>query len=332
MRNITGISQRVALLFVSVFACTVYAASPELDKAKSDGAEGRVTIRVVNSQALPVKGAHISAGFYKPKRSNAVIEGQTDTNGVFVATGKSTSDMRYTITKRGFYKTSSTYNFYRHRGSPPVVNGRWQPWNPLVPVLLKEKKNPISMHARSVDTVIPALDLPLGFDAEKGDWVTPYGQGTVSDFVFTYSSEVQNPWTFSKTLAIACTGEMDGIQQVALNVTSDLGSEHQAPQEGYQKEFALSYMRTRKKVLEENALKANQYLAFRVRTVLDENGKIVSAYYGKLYPPLKYGLMGKEHRLMFTCYFNPEGTRNIEFDPEKNLSAPLTRKERAWRP
>ena len=56
----------------------------------------------------------------------------------------------------------------------------------------------------------------------------------------------------------------------------------------------------------------------------DEDGKIISAKYGNI--PLEFdfdpfGVLG------FTYYFNPDGTRNLEFDPQNNLFN-WTRKQR----
>ena len=62
-----------------------------------------------------------------------------------------------------------------------------------------------------------------------------------------------------------------------------------------------------------------EYLAFRVQTVLDDKGNIVSARYGKIYGPIEFGV-GKEHNVRFTYYLNPtDNDRSLEYDPGKNL-------------
>ena len=49
---------------------------------------------------------------------------------------------------------------------------------------------------------------------------------------------------------------------------------------------------------------------FRVRTVLDEVGKVVSAHYGKIYP--------EAYKIVY--YFNPtENSPSLEFNPKQNL-------------
>ncbi|HEY5893154.1 MAG TPA: hypothetical protein VIT91_07975 [Chthoniobacterales bacterium] len=50
---------------------------------------------------------------------------------------------------------------------------------------------------------------------------------------------------------------------------------------------------------------------FRVRTVLDAKGKVISARYGKIYP-------GSDFRIAY--YFNPTpNSRTLEYDPKRNL-------------
>lgn len=65
---------------------------------------------------------------------------------------------------------------------------------------------------------------------------------------------------------------------------------------------------------------------FRVRTVLDDEGNIVSARYGKIYGPIEYGESdsGSGGKIRFTYYLNPTpNDRNVEFDPEQNLFTDL---------
>ena len=68
----------------------------------------------------------------------------------------------------------------------------------------------------------------------------------------------------------------------------------------------------------------SEYLVFRVRTVLDDKGNIISARYGKIYGPIEYGDSDSNQggRVSFTYYLNPmDNDRNLEFDPSRNLLA-----------
>ena len=74
------------------------------------------------------------------------------------------------------------------------------------------------------------------------------------------------------------------------------------------------------------------YLVFRVHSVIDKDGKIVSADYGKIYPPIEYGFIAKHHGIRFTYYFNPDGTRNLEFNTKLNLFTNLSSLEQVYTP
>ena len=74
---------------------------------------------------------------------------------------------------------------------------------------------------------------------------------------------------------------------------------------------------------------------FRIRTVLDDMGNIVSARYGKIYGPIEYGESDTNPggKVRFTYYLNPTpNDRNVEFDPERNLFTDLKSSEEVWKP
>jgi hypothetical protein len=50
--------------------------------------------------------------------------------------------------------------------------------------------------------------------------------------------------------------------------------------------------------------------------VIDSSGNIISANYGKIQGDFSVARNGK---LKFIYYYNPDGTRNLEFDKKKNL-------------
>ncbi len=298
----------------------ILAASPEVEKARQHGAQGQVTLRVTDSTGKPVEKAKLSVAFWGSDSSaNAVVsEGQTDTNGLIVAAGKTIHSMNYTATKNGHYKTTGEYWFYR-RGENCVQDGRWQPWNPTNSVVLKEKRDPIAMYAKSVDAPVPVRDVPVGFDLEVGDWVAPHGAGKQADVYFTYKANAQDFWTGSYELTIVCSNKMDGLVRTQKDARSEFLSAYEAPNDGYDSRVMLSLDRTKEKMLKKELFGAEEYLILRVRTVLDYKGNIVSAWYGKVYGPIEFGV-GKEHHVRFSYYFNPTANdRNLEFDPNRNL-------------
>ncbi|HBA84462.1 MAG TPA: hypothetical protein DCZ95_10245 [Verrucomicrobia bacterium] len=338
----------VMLLSGCLIAGKLFAAPPEVEKARQHGAQGEVTLLVVDSTGKPVEKAKLSVAFWGSDSSADVVasEGQTDPNGLFVAAGKTIGSMNYTITKDGYYKTTGKYWFYRpsgldsnknsaasptsgeywlyHQQENSVKDDRWQPWNPTITLVLKERRQPIAMYAKRIDAPVPVRDTPVGFDLEVGDWVLPHGAGKQADVYFTYKANAQDFWTGSYELTIACSNKMDGLVRMRKDMWSEFLSAYEAPNDGYDTGVVLSLDMTKDKILKKDLFGAEEYLIFRVRMVLDDKGNITSARYGKIYGPIEFGRIGKveENRggVRFTCYFNPTANdRNLEFDPSQNL-------------
>ncbi|OGV82148.1 MAG: hypothetical protein A2340_13825 [Lentisphaerae bacterium RIFOXYB12_FULL_60_10] len=310
----------IFILCLAYYPLNSQAVPPDVEAAKNYGANGQVTLRVIDSNGKPVDKARLSVVFFPSDSSPdaIIIEGQTDTNGIFIAAGKTIHSMNYTVTQKGYYGTSGQYWFYRN-GENCVQDGRWQPWNPTNTIILKESRHPVAMYAKPVNTAVPQLDSAVGYDLEAGAWVAPHGQGNKSDLLITYRSTIQDKWTFTKELSIACTNKMDGFCPMPKDMWSAFRSAYEAPTNGYQPVVNLVYDATKYKVLKVEELDRSEYIIFRVRTVLDDKGNIVSAHYGKLYGPIQYG-EGKDQRLRFTYYLNPTANdRNLEFDPGRNI-------------
>ncbi|MGD0253199.1 MAG: hypothetical protein ABSC01_10940 [Verrucomicrobiota bacterium] len=69
----------------------------------------------------------------------------------------------------------------------------------------------------------------------------------------------------------------------------------------------------------------NRNCFFRVHTVLDSNGNVKSALYGKIY--------GDPMQMNFCYYLNPTpNSRNIKFDPKQNLLGSLKSTEQVSAP
>jgi hypothetical protein len=174
------------------------------------------------------------------------------------------------------------------------------------------------MYAKRVRIIdVPEREKGIGFDLEIGDWTAPHGKGKTADLIFTGTGDVANGsyrlrWTFSNP--------GDGIRVVPLDAGArcELKSPKEAPADGYAPSLELNS--------EGRVVGADGRLGerpacflFRVRTVLDEKGKVVSAHYGKIYP----------EQLNVVYYLNPEpNARSLEYDPARNLFGQLPSNER----
>jgi hypothetical protein len=302
----------LAALLATATAKTI-AKQLELPKA-------RVSAIAVDEQGSPMSGVTVKFVFGEPTNANALVkvEGLTGIDGIFTGEGYSDGGYGADITKTNFYSSSL--------GAPDLVdavNGRWQPWNPMVKVVMRKIEKPVPVYARTFRKLsIPEIQKPCGFDLEAGDWVAPNGKGRVADFIVTAQREYENRDKFNMSAVISFSNPLDGIQEVKLPEEwrySDFKWPRIAPETGYQSTLSARFGTEPGKGFFDTASE-NQAYFFRVRTV-EQNGKLVSALYGKIKGGI--GLEGRETKtcsMAFSYYLNPTPLdRNMEFDLKRNL-------------
>jgi hypothetical protein len=289
----------------------------------------KVTTLVVDESGNPISGATVTLVFGEARNANAIVkvEGLTDNEGKFTGEGYSGGSYGAKVTKDGFYLSGLN--------SPKLTNiveGRWEPWNPTAETVLRLIGKPVALYARKVQAAIPVLNKPCGYDLEAGDWVMPYGKGIKKDLIFTIRNrEVRDTGNFDAQGELTFANPLDGLQDTKpVVIYSVFKWERQAPENGYQPKFQLQ--NTWWKSLHQTPVRSFKFggkewegYFFRVRTV-EQNGKIVSAHYGKI-----RGGIEIEPRetptctIIFTYYFNPTpNNRNLEWDMKKNLFSGLT--------
>jgi len=264
-------------------------------------------VKVVDEVGNPIVGAKASVGYYS-KSQPASIDGLTDTNGVFTASHEAYSgELGFTAEKAGYYITREGYDLGFTFDSAK--------WNPNPVLVLKKIIKPIPMYAKSLNTHVPDLDKPIGYDFENGDWVSPYGKGINADILFTGHFDKYTNGESDFTLTVSFPNRGDGIQEfkapaLAQNGPySGLRSSQEAPADGYQMKWVLTDRRVPGKPIETNR-DPNRNYYIRVRTKIDDGGNIVSAHYGKIYGDF----------MQFKYYLNPTPNgQNVEFDLKQNL-------------
>jgi len=282
--------------------------------------EGKITIHVVDEDGVPIEGAKVILAFEEahPKWGSAKenpVAGITGHGGDFTGSGYCPLEVGGKAEMLGFYLT-----YLPHYQFKTVQDGKCQPWNPIVNVVLKKIIQPLPMYAKKVRVVVPALDQPIGFDLAAGDWIKPFGTGTNSDFVFTLSRTLNNHNDFSAKLLLTFKAKGDGVQAIRSSPdqgTSQLKLPRNAPEDGYISIWSTS--------LNHGTFGANSAQSegigyfLRVRSAVQDD-KIKSAQYGKIDGNISIvGAAAKQPGIAFTYYLNPTGTTNLEFDPDKNL-------------
>ena len=193
----------------------------------------RVTARVIDESGNPMSGALVSFVFGEPNNAKAIVkvEGVTRSDGLFTGEGYSDGSYGAGISKDGFYRSGL--------GAAPVsgiVNGRWEPWDKTYDAILRPIGNPVPFYAKRVQTDIPVLDQPCGYDLEKGDWVAPYGKGTKADFIFKGHRDFKSRNDFEVRVEMAFSSRRDGVLKTELPAIGRYSSfkwEREAPQGGY---------------------------------------------------------------------------------------------------
>lgn len=296
------------------------------------GFHARITIRTVDEDGNVVPGVAVDAEFPAWNK----WKGSTDTNGLFVVDGEAgVFEVFWRVNKEGYYSGRGKFEFQK------VANGSWQPWSPIATQLVRRIMNPVPMYAKKVATKIPKTNTDLGFDFTVGDWVSPYGKGHCVDVIFGYSNRVSGVRDFEGRLALTFPNVLDGICENSVRFKDSWFTlPRYAPDQGYATNWFAYICQTPLKgrhgektdaFLGGNAQKS--YFV-RVRSKVDENGKLEEAHYAKIVGEIEAsGIAGPWTALAFTYYINPTpNDRNMEFDPKKNLLQNLTGLEQVHEP
>jgi hypothetical protein len=202
----------------------------------------------------------------------------------------------------------------------------------------------VPLHYREVSLYRLPSGKRIGFDAEVGDAIAPWGKGKVADFSFRIESE-QVGWTESAETLAALRRTTEGIRMdeqewaetygrfrgrlyLSFPYSGDgirttpsfwpyclLKMPAIAPDEGYAQDKFIEYdtipMADPKHDL------TGYYL--RLRTRLAPDGKTASAHYAKIHGRFGVG----PGRVTFRFYYNPRtNDRRLAFDPDRNLLRP----------
>jgi hypothetical protein len=280
----------------------------------------KITVKVLDMKGNPISGAKVNIGFsvskaygMGPGTGTEFVKGLTDSEGKFEGSADSGGNCNINVEKKEFYDSNMGYEFKN-----VSTLRRWDPWNPVVDIVLKEKQNPIPMYAKRTDNLkVPVLEKPVGYDLEKGDWVAPYGKGIINDFIFNCKTQIKGRVAWTTAYKVIFSNAMDGIQEYVAdkNDHSMFRWPYEASDNGYKPELVLSDSYDAKQRHIKSYDEKKLYV-FRVRTQVDEKGSIISARYGKIKGDIELLVHGT---LRFEYYFNPTGSRNLEY----NRDAPL---------
>ena len=194
-------------------------------------------------------------------------------------------------------------------------------------IVLRRTINPIPMYSYSgwPDVKIPSARGRFGFDMIERDWVTPHGNGRVTDFFIEYESlKSGDDVLYSATLSFP--NAQDGAYKKKKDLSYSFKSVYHADKSAcYQDHVKLySFKKSGNNYSVDRFVTKEDYLILRTRTKVDSDGNLISAHYSKVYGPIYV-----EGIFYFRSYaFNPnENDTNLESDPERNLVPKRKRKK-----
>jgi hypothetical protein len=321
------------------------------------GQEAKITAHVTDVDGLAISNAQASAGFMialKPGEGwgtagDNEARGITDPDGICSLTGQTTAgSVGLSVWKDGYYDNGGQSVILTNFNS---ITRLWEPWNQMVEVVLEKIDVQVPMYARRVwDQKIPVEGKSVGFDLMIGDWVTPYGKGQTSDFLFlteiaptqwvtNWYGTSPRPYPLrNNQMTIKFSNNGDGIESAA-PLPHGFRVARQAPSNDYepilekvQNDEIIGTEHQNTKIRHNTNMDKGQNYFFRVRTKKDAQGNITSALYGKIYGEFNNG-SGIGDKISFTYYLNPEpNSRNVEFDPKRNLFKSLPSLEQVSAP
>lgn len=294
-----------------------------------------IKAKVIDDNGESIEGANVYISFEKDTSSGTkmtAIKGISDSEGKFDASGSGNGHISYGAAKEDYYMSNYTHDF-PYQGSANEMDRDFI-------ILLRKIENPVPMYARSTlrsKVEIPVIGKNVGFDLIVFDWVAPYGKGKQSDFIFHVERlPVITRKNYDATLTITFGNKYDGIQlyREKLQYGSQFKLPRSAPETGYEQNLVLheSFGSNAPTKYNFNFRADDLNYIFRIRSE-EKNGKFERAMYGKIRSAIDFSAMrSKTAEIYLTYYLNPDYTRNLEFDPKRNLFGSLPVLERIIEP
>ncbi len=284
----------------------------------------QVQVNVYDDDGQPVEGANVKGAFNDLSGNTQFLPSMkdtTDTDGKAEISGNSVFYVPIWVSKNEYYE------------SHLEVDGR-QPGKVAVNVLLRPKRNPIPMYAKTIKLKIPERGREFGFDFIIGDLVSPGYDGTESDVKISLTRIQGDDDTYVQTLMMRFENSVDGVAKIDIKEqwkSSALKMPYVATLDGYGNHLTVVKERTATQYKKENF---RVPLHLRIRSKVNQSGKLESAQYCKIYPGIELmGVLLEQPRLKMTYYCNPTpNDLNLEFDPKRNLFENLKPKEQVSQP
>ena len=319
----------MAVCVINAMNASVHALSPSVG----------LGVKVVDESNRVFAGIPVTCVFPDKTRFGAddysIVTNMTGNDGIAWFHGRASNGwVEYgMIKKEGFYSIDAIRT--RFANVTGTVSKEWLPYNDVQTITLQQFIKPIPLWVRNdsrgwTHDLTTAPDKKFSYDFVKGDWMPPFGKGEHADLEFKSlpredfgmgmgPSGIPDP-AFRDTISAEFIGQDNGVVKVTPPPNAVL-KVRTAPHDGYGRSFRVWYGRTKTMQIDKS-LDDDACHVFRIRTVKDRDGKIISALYGKVYGGFALTYKVEEHPsgVSFTYYLNPTpNDRNLEWDMEHNL-------------
>ncbi len=276
--------------------------------AQTKGADARVRLCVHDERGTPIADASIRATLAN-RESDYSMHGVTDTNGIYVVSGRTTGDyLQLLVTKAGYYDSWKGMSYIEMGKEHEVVDGKWQPFDTVHNIVLRRVQNPAAPEiGRGNFALTKHLNCWLGFDIQKHDFVHPHGGGEVADF------EVMIQWNgkwypdyAGMGINLRFTMPYSGYYEMPVNPVSKFKGPYAADVE---KTFCQTATFDEQVVSPTKRIRHpfndNKCWVVRSRCKVDETGKLVSANYSVVHKINFCGKPDGRGGLRITGAYNP---------------------------
>jgi hypothetical protein len=250
------------------------------------------------------------------------------------------------IPPQGYYRPCRGIGFSFAKKS---LLGDWLPDNLVATIRLQRVEHPIPLFVKRVKLENfekgifkeKGPDGVLQYDMIKGDWLPPYGQGNVCDLEISSTKVItgKDRKYRNSSRRVEDVFFFDFIQKISVSSNDCLSAVHTSPFVGIRirngeddGQGAYIYRKTgRYKRIDKfrewysthyDDFDASRCYTFRIRSQHDENGKLIEAYYGKIYGDfeLQYDDRLGLTEIRFLYYVNTTPLdKNLEWDMNNNL-------------
>lgn len=314
---------KFALVFLTVCVSTPGFALkniPAYKLARLKGADAKFALHVVDDEGVAVAGAKIRVFMGMNIRENGYwLNGSTGADGVWVLQGKTCgNEIEIGVKKEGYYDSNVKMSLATMESEHEVKDGKWQPWGAEKMVPLRRIRNRLHPETHGGAYDIPVTNNWVSFDLMDADWTKPYGKGRVADVEVKYGWNGAEPLKWVKqNLTIRYLGNpLNGGYFCETVAESSFPYSYRASEvdSKYQREIKDDMLSSMPRF---GLLDGSHEIIFRIRSVTNEVGELVSCHYGR-FRRFDYGLERSGFgSLMLRYDWNPSSKDvNLEFEKE----------------